>query len=165
MLDETFSVGDVVRLDTGVEGIISEIGFRSTRIRTWDEENVIVPNGALAKMVIINNTQPVERKRVVLFFNVDATTSSVDNATALFTEILENNENILTNPEPAVFLIDIKRDTLAFRVAFYVEGYGIKLRTTNEFMRAAYTLFKAQGVRFIPTESVVHLSQRDVEPK
>ncbi|MGL5722293.1 MAG: mechanosensitive ion channel family protein [Brevinema sp.] len=165
MLDETYSVGDIIRLDTGTEGIITEIGFRSTRIRTWDEENVTVPNGALAKMTIINHSQPVERKRVVLFFNVDATTSSVDNATELFMKVLTDNSNIFVNPEPTIFLIDIKRDTLAFRVSFYVEDYGAKLRTTNEVMRATYTLFRENNVRFIATESVVHVSQRDVETK
>lgn len=165
MLDETYSVGDIVRLDSGIEGIISEIGFRSTRIRTWDEENVTVPNGVLAKMTIINHSQPIERKRVILLLNVDATTTTIDNATTLFTEALENNPNVLSTPEPSIFLIDLKRDTLAFRIGFYVESYGVKLRITDEMLRSIYNLFEKNGIRFIPSESVVHLSQREVKQK
>jgi MscS family membrane protein len=43
LLDRTFSVGDWIKID-GVEGTVENIGFRSTRVRTFYNSRVTVPN-------------------------------------------------------------------------------------------------------------------------
>lgn len=52
--DQPFKVGDFVRTKDGDEGIVEEIGLRSTRIRTFFDSQVNVPNSAMANMPIDN---------------------------------------------------------------------------------------------------------------
>jgi MscS family membrane protein len=52
-LDKPFQIGDWV-VTSGVEGIIHEVGFRSTRIRTFYDSIVTVPNGKFTDAVIDN---------------------------------------------------------------------------------------------------------------
>ncbi len=49
LVDQPFRVGDTIRVD-GVEGVVENIGLRSTRIRTPERSLVVVPNGKLADM-------------------------------------------------------------------------------------------------------------------
>lgn len=51
--DHPFDVGDLITVD-GVDGIVEEIGFRSTRLRTAADSIVSIPNGTLANMTIDN---------------------------------------------------------------------------------------------------------------
>ncbi|MCB1736999.1 MAG: mechanosensitive ion channel family protein [Gammaproteobacteria bacterium] len=53
LLDRTFSVGDWV-VTEGVEGTVEEIGFRSTRIRTFYNSVVTVPNSAFITASVDN---------------------------------------------------------------------------------------------------------------
>lgn len=53
VLDRPFNVGDWVVVD-GVEGTVEELGFRSTRIRTFYNSLVTVPNSALVRAKVDN---------------------------------------------------------------------------------------------------------------
>ena len=54
ILDRPFRIGDWVVVDGGTEGTVEEVGVRSTRIRTFYDSLVSVPNGALANLSIDN---------------------------------------------------------------------------------------------------------------
>jgi len=46
MIDKPFTIGDWVKID-GVEGNVEKVGFRSTRIRTFDKSVISIPNRQL----------------------------------------------------------------------------------------------------------------------
>ena len=50
LFENQFSVGENVTVD-GFTGIVQELGFRSTRIRSEDGDVLTIPNGAIAKVV------------------------------------------------------------------------------------------------------------------
>jgi MscS family membrane protein len=47
ILDRPFEVGDGIKLNNDVQGTVEEVGFRSTRLRSWDNTLITVPNGNL----------------------------------------------------------------------------------------------------------------------
>ena len=53
MLDRPFEIGDWIKLE-GVEGSVEAVGFRSTRVRTFANSLVSVPNGKLIEAVVDN---------------------------------------------------------------------------------------------------------------
>ena len=54
ILDKSITVGDTVVIDETTKGTILDIGLRSTKIRTFDNEVIIVPNAMLAQSKIQN---------------------------------------------------------------------------------------------------------------
>lgn len=52
-VDQPFLIGDWIKFSDG-EGVIEEIGLRSTRIRTFEDSLITIPNGKLADAVINN---------------------------------------------------------------------------------------------------------------
>ena len=90
LIDRPFRVGDWIKTSE-FEGVVEEIGFRSTRIRTFARTLVNVPNSQLANMVIDNIDARSERRikmRIGLTYN---TTPAKMNAA------IEGIENILCN--------------------------------------------------------------------
>jgi MscS family membrane protein len=62
LLDRPFVVGDWIAGE-GFEGVVEEIGFRSTRIRTFAKTQVSIPNQQLANMTV-NNWSRMPRRRI-----------------------------------------------------------------------------------------------------
>ena len=53
LLDKPFVIGDWVELGT-IEGIVEDISFRSTRIRTFTQGLVVIPNATIGNSNITN---------------------------------------------------------------------------------------------------------------
>src|SRR6266511_962122 len=54
LADRPVRVGDTIRLENGMEGMVEDIGWRSTRIRQPADDLVIVPNAKLAQSILTN---------------------------------------------------------------------------------------------------------------
>lgn len=62
-LDRPFSVGDWVRSpDRNIEGTVEEIGWRLTRIRTFDKRPLYVPNATFANIAVENPSRMSHRR-------------------------------------------------------------------------------------------------------
>ncbi|MFT5875079.1 MAG: MscS family membrane protein [Clostridium sp.] len=66
ILDKPFSFGDWVSIDT-IEGTIEEITFRITKIRTFDQALIIVPNSKLTSEPVTNFSRRGKRR---IYFNL-----------------------------------------------------------------------------------------------
>lgn len=62
-LDRPFSVGDWVRSpDKEIEGTVEDIGWRLTRIRTFDKRPLYIPNAAFANISVENPSRMTNRR-------------------------------------------------------------------------------------------------------
>jgi MscS family membrane protein len=62
LIDRPFKVGDVVRIGDKIEGTVEEIGFRSTKIRSVDHTQLVVPNKTVASEIIDNGSARGKRR-------------------------------------------------------------------------------------------------------
>lgn len=61
ILDGHFDLGDIVRIGSE-EGVVEEIKFRTTRIRTFEKEMIIVPNSNIANSPVYNYSRRDKRR-------------------------------------------------------------------------------------------------------
>ncbi len=62
-LDKPFAVGDWVRSpDRDIEGTVEDIGWRLTRIRTFDKRPLYIPNSMFASIVVENPSRMTNRR-------------------------------------------------------------------------------------------------------
>ncbi|MCH7879395.1 MAG: mechanosensitive ion channel family protein, partial [candidate division Zixibacteria bacterium] len=64
ILDRSINVGDKVKLESGDVGVVLDIGLRCTRIQTYDNEVISLPNSQLANAQVKNYTKPDATIRV-----------------------------------------------------------------------------------------------------
>ena len=57
-----FTVGDVILVSGEVEGVVEQIGFRSTLVRRFDSTPVMVPNYKFAEQSVTNYTRRHHRR-------------------------------------------------------------------------------------------------------
>ena len=66
MTEGVISTGDYIELESGMAGYVVEVGWRSTRIRTWGNNLVVVPNSKFAETIITNYQRPIPAVNVYL---------------------------------------------------------------------------------------------------
>ncbi|HTK82971.1 MAG TPA: mechanosensitive ion channel family protein [Bacteroidota bacterium] len=101
LLDQPFRVGDQIRLASGDEGKVYQIGLRATRILNADNNIVVIPNGDLVKNRIVNISLPDMTTRVVIDFNVPFD-SDIDVIRQTLLEVAKNDKDVIQEPAPEV---------------------------------------------------------------
>ncbi len=106
MLDKPFAIGDMVKT-SHAEGIIEEIGFRSTKIRIWDQAIVTIPNAIISNDPTTNWSR-MGKRRINFTIHLPYTCSLelVDKCINQIREMLGIHEMIL-NDNIFVFLENI----------------------------------------------------------
>jgi len=123
ILDKSVEVGDLVELEDSNKGTVLDIGLRSTKIRTFSNELVIIPNSKLAESIIRNYTQPDVTSRVVIPFGVGYG-SDIDKVKKIVLKGLSKIENVLEEPSPFVRFSKMGDYSLDFKLYFWVNDYS-----------------------------------------
>ena len=96
-------LGDYIKLNTGEEGYVNDISWRSTTMRALQNNFIIVPNSKLAQAIVTNFSLPEKRMALPIVFGVgsdsdpDAVEQSVLNEMQLAIPIIPG---LLAIPEP-----------------------------------------------------------------
>lgn len=94
LLDRPFTVGDWIKAKD-MEGTVEEIGFRSTRIRTFAKTLITVPNSILMNMSIDNFSQmPKRRIKLTVGVTYATTPTQMRQAVAAIKQMLQNHPAI-----------------------------------------------------------------------
>jgi MscS family membrane protein len=154
VLDKTFKVGDKIELESGEMGTILDIGIRSTKLKTYDNEVIYIPNGSLANTKIKNFTVPDLSVRVNVNFGVEYG-SDPERVRNVVMEAIKKIDTVIEDPEPVVQFLNMSDFSLDFVarvwVQSYTDAYSTKLKVTDEIYNA---LNRAKiGIPF-PTRTV-----------
>ena len=154
ILDKSLRVGDKIKLDSGIMGTVSHIGFRSTKILTFDNELVTVPSGKLADSAILNFLQPNPQVRVVIEFGVEYG-SDTEKVRKTVIETLRKVSSVLGNPEPKVLMIEMGDFALKFMALFWVNNFDEKMNTKALTTEKIYNALRKAGIGIpFPTRTV-----------
>ena len=93
-LDQPFKVGDWVKMQ-GIEGTVENIGFRSTRIRTFPKSLITIPNKIVASSTI-DNWSKMPKRRVKQYVGVtyETTAYQMEKAVEAIRELLREDEGV-----------------------------------------------------------------------
>lgn len=153
-LDKPFKIGDRVRIGDA-DGVVEEMGLRSTRIRNLDGFLVTVPNKEVGNSRIVNITRrPTIRATFGIGLTYDTPASRVQRATELLEEILKSD------PMTHDYLVHFNRFgdfSLNLDVVYWCRSNDFR-EFTRVFQKLNLTIkerFDAEGLRFaFPTQTI-----------
>ena len=64
--ENIISPGDYIEVEGGIAGYVIEVSLRSTRVRTWENKLVVIPNSRLVETVVTNHSEPTPPVNVFL---------------------------------------------------------------------------------------------------
>ncbi len=152
LIDRPFSINDTVKVDTTV-GVVVAIDFLSSKIRTFDNLIVRIPNEALLKATIINySLHSVRRIEQTISVSYD---TELDDAIEVLSRALDDHPLILDEPEPFV-LVDLLADsgiTIIVRAWCIREDY---VRARSALTIAMRNALRDAGIEIPFPQRVIH---------
>ena len=94
VIDKPFEVGDWIEV-TGLQGVVTDISLRSTRVRSFKDSEMIIPNSTLANASIINWSRMNKRKVEMNMAVVPQTSpDKLEAATEAIRQILRSHAHV-----------------------------------------------------------------------
>ncbi len=154
VLDKTFKVGDKVQLESGEMGVILDIGLRTTKLKTYDNEVIYIPNGNLANAKVKNFTVPDLSIRVNVNFGVEYG-SDPEKVRQVVLETIKGIDTVLEDPEPLVQFLKMSDFSLDFVARAWVAEYTQAFSTSVKMTEVIYSALKKANIGIpFPTRTV-----------
>ena len=119
LANKPFVVGDYIDLNNGeAEGTVIDVKFLVTALETVDKQIITVPNKNITGSVVKNYSKNPLR-RITLNIGVDYSTN-IDKAKNVILNIVKNDNRILEEPNPVVFLTAFNDSSLNLSLRCYV---------------------------------------------
>ena len=157
-VDRPFQIGDWI-IGSGIDGSVEEVGFRSTRVRTFANSVVSIPNGKIADMVIDNmGMREYRRYKTTLTITYDTPTYKVEAFVEGLKQIIELHPATRKDYYHVVFngFGASSLDILLY-VFFKVPDWGLELKARHEFNLEIMSLADTLGVRFAFNTQTLHV--------
>ena len=149
MSDAVIHVGDYIMLDSGQEGWVEDIGWRSTKVRHWQGNLIILPNSKLAEAVVTDYEKPDKS----LLFVVDCGVSygsdleKVERVTiAVAEEILQKYPQGTKDFKPVVRFKQFGDSNINFAVVLKSADRMGHFIIKHEFIKALHKRFSEEGI-------------------
>jgi len=143
--DKPFKIGDWIQWD-GNSGVVEDISFRVSRVRTFDNELLTVPNSALTDGVI-KNPVAKDKLRLQVPFGIGYD-DDTEKATEIIIEEAEAHADILEDPAPSVRLTELGDSsvTLTSRIWISDPSRADFVKTRAEYVQAVKQRFDEEGI-------------------
>ncbi len=160
--DDSLRQHDVIKLETGEVGEIVEMSLRAVKIKTYDNDYVLVPNGILANSLFINYAQPTHTIRILVPISV-AYGSDVAKVREVLLSVLRNRTDILKYPKREVRFMKMGDYALEFDFLFYINDYRNKFIMMDQITTLAYNALQDADIEIpFPTRTVYQSKQKKV---
>ena len=153
LMERPVRVGDIVTVgDTS--GAVTRVQIRATTIRTWDRQELLVPNKEFITGRVLNWSLSDEIIRIYFMVGV-AYGSDVEKALVLIEEAAREHPKVLDDPAPLVTFESFGDNSLNLGLRCFVPALDVRLETSTDLHRAINRKFNEAGI-------VIAFPQRDV---
>ena len=155
-LDKPFKIKDRIQIE-GFDGVVEEVGLRSTRIRTLDGRIVTIPNSTFTDNSVVNVTsQPALKITLNLGLTYDTSEVDMQKGVDILKQIVADNSEIL-EPDCAVGFKDFGDFSLGILFLYYIKPDAHWLDSQNTISKEVLKRFNEAGLDFaFPTQTLLN---------
>ena len=144
--DAPYKVGDYIVLGSGERGKVTSLGMRSTRLLTWDDIEVTIPNAVIANSKIVNESGgPWLKHRIRVPVGV-AYGSDVDQVCEVLKEIANALPEVVKDPAPRVRMRALGDSSLDFELLAWIDYPELRGRVRHELLMNIYKGLNSKGI-------------------
>jgi len=152
-----FKVGDFVEA-AGTAGVIEVIGIFTTTMKTGDNREIIIPNGAIYNGTITNYSAR-DTRRIDMVFGIGYD-DDIRKAKEIMQDILDADERVMKDPAPLIAVAELADSSVNFNVRPWVASgdyWAVKFDLTEKIKLA----FDDAGVSIPYPQMDVHINKSE----
>lgn len=149
IIDKPIRIGDYIELDSGEQGFVEKIGWRSTWIRMLPNNSVIMPNSKLSQSKVINYYYPEKELSVPVEVGVHYS-SDLDHVERVCIEVakevLSTHEMAVSTYEPFVLFHTFDNSSINLTVMIRAKEYFNRFFIKSAFIKLLHKRFEQEGI-------------------
>jgi len=165
-IDRPFDVGDRIEVD-GIEGKVVSSGILSTKILTWSEELIIIPNNTLVSSTIRNMARGGGDgipKRINLLVDISVSyDEDSPHVKQVLLSVADKCPYTLDKPNPRVLLISLGEYSMDFRIYAWIADYSDEWPARDWILQKVCDVFEEEGI-VIPYPVNIELKSQQRSP-
>jgi small-conductance mechanosensitive channel len=144
LFERPISVGDRVLIN-GIEGDVSEINIRSTKIQSVNNISYIVPNADFVSNTIVNYSHGDSRIKIDIEVGVSYN-SDVENVKNALHEVAKENNEVLLTPKPEIFLTKFGDSSWDMMLRIWIPDGKRRMQVTSDLNFAIVDKFRKYAI-------------------
>ena len=105
LMEKRFTIGDVILVSNEVEGVVEQIGFRSTLVRRFDSTPVMIPNYKFAEQSVTNYSRRHHRRiRWLIGLEYKTSIHQLKKIRDTITQLIEEKKDFAKNENSSFFV-------------------------------------------------------------
>ena len=152
--ERPINLGDTIEVDQEL-GVVTNIGVRSSNIKSYSGYEAIIPNGDLISKKVINYTltDRNRRSKIIMKTTPDADPEKV---ITLLTEMAKEHPKTLNNPKPITYFYGYDDDGNLTFTLFYWTTFSDTLVTDSEISLNIFAKLKEEGIQApVPARRII----------
>jgi MscS family membrane protein len=165
-LDKPYEVGERIVVQ-GHDGVVEEIGLRSTKMRLLTRHQTTIPNDEMARIDIENiGRRPHIRRLTNIAIRYDTPVEKIEKAVRIIDDLLENHAGMDPEFPPRVFFNEFNKDSLNIIMLYwyhppaYRDFLAFNQKVNTQIMRE----YEKEGIKFALPGIRTYLTQDDGQP-
>jgi small-conductance mechanosensitive channel len=152
-------IGDYIKLDSGEEGFIIDVSWRSTSVRSLQNNVIIIPNAKLAKATVTNYDLPERSMAVSIGVSVEYG-SDIDMVERVLLDETRNAvgqvPGLLSEPSPAIrFIPGFGPSSLDLTLTCFVQKFADQYLVQHELRKRILKRFRLEHIEMpFPTRTI-----------
>ena len=159
MIDRPFRLNDRIELTDGRIGDVQEIGLRCTKILTYDNTILVVPNSDISTTRVINHGYPNPKVKLRIKIGV-AYGTDMEKVKEILVAICRRNPRVMDEPAPAAYFMAFADSSLDAMLIAWVADYRQRFSIIDEINMSIQKRFAEHGIQIPFPQRDVHLYQQ-----
>jgi small-conductance mechanosensitive channel len=169
LVEKSVRVGDFIKLESGQEGHVTDIGWRTTRIRMLPNNLVIIPNSKLSQSIVTNYHLPDKRMALLIPIGVSYDSDPDRVEKILVEEAVKGAKELpgmLSDPAPFVrFLPGFGESSLSFTLVCQIREFTDQHLVQHELHKRILKRFRQEGIEIPFPTRTIHLKGERNKPE
>lgn len=153
--DKVYKVGDYIQFN-GMEGTVTDINFRSTKISTMNNFIVNIPNNIMANTAVLNMT-PIPCRRIDMFIGIEYSTPNdkISRAVEILKQVCIDNPNVENDALAFVSDLDASQITLRLYVNVTTPKWAEYVEIKSDVIKEIVKRYREEDIAFaFPSQSL-----------
>lgn len=151
--DKPFEIGEAIEIE-GQGGYVLDISLLSTRIRTFDNRYMRIPNSTVANARIVNLSR-YEIRRLDISVGI-AYKENIQKALEVVDSVIKGNENVLMEPEPMTIITQFGESSIDLEIRVWIQR-SVLFTARSELIKEIKNAFDDAGIEIPFPHRTVYL--------
>lgn len=145
-IERPFAAGDWIAVGDQALGQVILVNWRATRLRTWSNDMLVIPNSIVTKAVVTNHSRPHGPHHCLLRVKVDIGVPP-PSVIAMLAAAAKGSPVLSHGTVPLAYACEFAESVVVYELAFSIDSFATTLTARSDMLLRVAEGFRGMGVR------------------